>query len=242
MRYIQALEVYEPKPGEVSLFLAGGINGATDWQAKFRTYFEDTDLILLNPRRTADHWDQQESERQVRWEHEHLRKATAISFWFPSEAVCATSLYELGTHSMTNKPLFIGVHPLYWKRQGVRFQTSLVRPEIKVVETLEELATQIKSALAPVPALKGKKGRQLSEVAAKMRPILEEHAQECGYSIAEFDNIVNSAEFAPPEGQHLWWREMQDWLESSVPLPGSAPINKLQWVFELRAIFNGDLV
>ena len=31
MRYVEALETYEPKPGEISLFLAGGITNCYDW-------------------------------------------------------------------------------------------------------------------------------------------------------------------------------------------------------------------
>lgn len=151
MRYIEALESYSPSTGEHSLFLAGGINGAPDWQKKYRTLFEDTGLILLNPRRHKDVWDEPEGERQVDWEFAHLRKASAISFWFPAEAVCASSLYELGAFGMTDKPVFVGVHPLFWKRLTVAYQTKVVRPQIKVVDTLEALADQVRNHFGYAP-------------------------------------------------------------------------------------------
>ena len=162
MRYVEALEEYNPQPGERSVFLAGGINGAPDWQQKYREYFADTDIILVNPRRKAPKWDEPEGQRQVSWEFEHLRKVTTISFWFPAEAVCATSLLELGSAAVrVSNPVFVGVHPLYWKRQGVAYQLKLARPEVRVVSTLEDLANQVRkhfgydhmdaSAVIPVP-------------------------------------------------------------------------------------------
>ncbi|MEB3215903.1 MAG: hypothetical protein VKN72_06555 [Nostocales cyanobacterium 94392] len=44
---------------------------------------------------------------------------------------------------MTDKPLFIGVHPNYPRRQDVEIQTNLVRPDINIVYSLEALAKQI---------------------------------------------------------------------------------------------------
>lgn len=44
---------------------------------------------------------------------------------------------------MTDKPLFIGIHPNYPRRQDVEIQTSLVRPDIKIVYSLQDLAEQI---------------------------------------------------------------------------------------------------
>ena len=51
MKYIEALETYEPKPGEVSLFLAGGISNCADWQKYFVDAFKKENIVLLNPRR-----------------------------------------------------------------------------------------------------------------------------------------------------------------------------------------------
>ena len=74
-----------------------------------------------------------------------LRVADAILFWFPQETLCPIVLYELGAWSMSGKTIFVGVHPAYSRRQDVEIQTGLVRPEVNVVYSLEELAAQVMS-------------------------------------------------------------------------------------------------
>ncbi len=129
------------------LFLAGGITGCPDWQQEMRRKLADTDWILLNPRRK--HFpihDPSAAPAQITWEYMHLRKATAILFWFPCETICPIVLYELGAWSVMDKPLFIGVHPDYSRRLDVEIQTSLVRPDIDIVYSLEELAEVVRNA------------------------------------------------------------------------------------------------
>ena len=46
---------------------------------------------------------------------------------------------------MTEKPLYVGVHPQYVRRTDVEIQTSLVRPEVKIVYSLEALAEKIQN-------------------------------------------------------------------------------------------------
>ncbi len=43
-----------------------------------------------------------------------------------------------------HKPIFVGVHPDYQRRKDVEIQTQLVRPEVKVVYSLEDLAQQVR--------------------------------------------------------------------------------------------------
>ena len=143
MIYIEAPNNYEGN--ERSLFLAGGITECPDWQSELVEILKNENITLLNPRRRNFPNTPDASEKQIIWEHEHLRKATAISFWFPKETLCPITLYELGTWSMTDKPLFIGVNPDYQRRRDVEIQTKLARPEIKIVYYLEKLASQIKN-------------------------------------------------------------------------------------------------
>lgn len=149
MQYIESPHIYKPKPGVKSLFLAGGINGCSDWQQEIVHLLSNTDLALLNPRRK--HFpigDPNAKLEQIKWECEHLRKADAILFWFPHEALCPIVLYELGAWSMTDKPIYIGIHPDYQRRQDVEIQTKLARPDAEIVYSLSRLAEQIMQSLA----------------------------------------------------------------------------------------------
>lgn len=128
----------------LSLFLAGGITGCPDWQEEMILRLAHTRLILFNPRRANFPMDDPSAaQEQITWEHTYLRKATAISFWFPCETLNPITLYELGAWSMTNKRLFIGVHPDYQRKQDVIIQTRLARPDVAVVESLQALARHI---------------------------------------------------------------------------------------------------
>jgi hypothetical protein len=152
VRHVEAPAEYDGDG--VSLFLAGGITGCPDWQHDLVALLDDTSLTLLNPRRRDFPIDDPSAaEGQITWEHRHLRKATAILFWFPAEALCPIALYELGAWSMTDKPLFVGVHPEYVRRRDVEVQTRLARPDVRVVGSLEELAGLVRGwANAPRPS------------------------------------------------------------------------------------------
>lgn len=144
MQYIESPNTYEPKPGVKSIFLAGGINGCSDWQREMAHLLSTTDFALLNPRRRHFPIDDYNAKlEQIKWECEHLRKADAILFWFPRESLCPTALYELGAWSMTDKLIYVGIHPDYQKRQDVEIQTRLARPDVEIVYSLFHLARQI---------------------------------------------------------------------------------------------------
>lgn len=143
MKCIECPEEYEGN--EKSLFLAGGISGCGDWQKEMAALLAKENLLLINPRRKHFSTDNLDIEKQqIKWEFDHLKKATAILFWFPKETLCPITLYELGKCSMTNKKLFIGVDPQYARKRDVEIQTSLIRPEIKIVHSMEDLAKQVK--------------------------------------------------------------------------------------------------
>lgn len=130
---------------EKSLFMAGGISGCPDWQTEFIERLKDNDGLLFNPRRANfDINDPSAAEIQIQWEHYHLRRARAVSFWFPHETLCPIVLFELGAWSMTDKPIFVGCHPLYKRRYDVVMQLKLSRPKVRVVQSLVELTSQIK--------------------------------------------------------------------------------------------------
>lgn len=139
MIYVQCPQVYNGHGR--ALFLAGGISNCPDWQTEMASRLHDTDWVLLNPRRVDFAMDDPTAaEEQIRWEHAHLRRATAVLFWFPCETLCPITLYELGTWSASTKPLFIGLHPAYQRRQDVEIQTRLSRPDVPIVYSLADLA------------------------------------------------------------------------------------------------------
>ena len=145
MRYIESPETYT-REGK-SLFLAGGITGTSDWQLKMKESLSNVPIVLFNPRRKDFPIDDSSAaEDQIKWEHEYLRKASMILFWFPCETLCPIVLYELGAWSMTQKKIFVGIHPEYKRKQDVEIQTKLARPEIEIVYDLGELSEQVIAA------------------------------------------------------------------------------------------------
>lgn len=127
-----------------SIFLAGGITDCPDWQSDVIERLEKSNIMIFNPRRkNFPIHDQTAAQKQIEWEHKYLRKVEMILFWFPKETLCPIVLYELGAWSMTDKPIFLGIHPEYKRRQDVEIQTRLVRPDIKITYSIEDLVSNV---------------------------------------------------------------------------------------------------
>ena len=52
-------------------------------------------------------------------------------------------LYELGAWSKTDKPIFVGVHKDYVRRQDVEIQTKLARSDVNIAWSVDALAIQV---------------------------------------------------------------------------------------------------
>lgn len=145
MRYIEAPSEYKFQDLRNSVFLAGGITDCPDWQQEMVKMFANDDITILNPRRqNFPIEDPKAAMKQITWEHFALRASEMISFWFPCETICPIILYELGAWSMVSeKPIFVGVHPDYQRRVDVEIQTKLIQPNVEIVYSLEELYHQI---------------------------------------------------------------------------------------------------
>jgi hypothetical protein len=142
MRYVEAPAEYSG--ADPSVFLAGGITGCGDWQREVADLLAGSDLVVLNPRRRNFPIDDPAAAgEQIRWEFRHLRRATARLFWFPPTTLCPIALYELGAWSMRPGSLFVGADPAYARRADVEIQTKLVRPDVRVVHSLPELAEHV---------------------------------------------------------------------------------------------------
>lgn len=179
MRYIEAPDEWDGSGR--SVFLAGGIVGCPPWQNDMVEMLVDTDLVVLSPRRKNFPIDDPDAAAaQIKWEHHYLRRAGIISFWFPKETLCPIVLYELGAMSMTAKSLVVGVEPGYAREADVRIQTQLVRPDVVIVDTVEELAARV--------------------VAMPSRPGLPQ--QDCSSGYCAWDPIAGVAHTCPDkEGQ-----------------------------------------
>jgi hypothetical protein len=128
VKYVECPNDYRKAPGEKSLFPAGGITTCPDWQALMVDLLTTTDLALLNPRRKAfDVNNATVEEQQIRWEFQHMNRATAVLFWFCAETVCPTH------------------HAAYQRRKDLHIQTKLVRKRQKIHDSLEALAAEVKA-------------------------------------------------------------------------------------------------
>ena len=144
MNYIEAPSNYSIGHLYNTLFIAGGITDCPDWQSEIVSLLSETSFSIFNPRReNFPIGDPDAAFEQIGWEHKALRDADRISFWFPKETICPIVLYELGAWSMMKKPIFVGVHPEYQRKQDVEIQTKLARPEVDIVYSLEELSEQL---------------------------------------------------------------------------------------------------
>lgn len=135
--------------GLPTLFLSGGITGAPNWQPELLKMLEDVNGIAFNPRQPAfDMRDPDNEVAQIEWEAEYLASSDAVSFWFPKEAACQITLYELGRWTEAamqgTKELFVAVEAGYRRSTDIRIQTRLALPNLKIVNSLEALAGQIR--------------------------------------------------------------------------------------------------
>jgi hypothetical protein len=142
--YIEAPNYVFPADKK-NIFLAGTIQGTiTDWQTEITKALSNLDIVVFNPRRkNFPIHDSSAAEKQITWEFRMLRQADIISFWFAKETLGPIVLFELGAHTRTDKLIVIGMDPEYQRRQDVEIQTKLVRPDIKIVYNLNDLAEEI---------------------------------------------------------------------------------------------------
>ncbi|MEK7570860.1 MAG: nucleoside 2-deoxyribosyltransferase domain-containing protein [Patescibacteria group bacterium] len=139
----------EFEPRKHQLFLAGGISNCPDWQKNLIELLPGLPNVnIFNPRRVEFPKDDPNAlKEQIEWEYDFLRNASSIAVWFSRGSLNPIVWYELGmwVNSRPKLPAFIGVDPAYERPQDVIIQTGLPRPEIEIVSSLEDLATQIRT-------------------------------------------------------------------------------------------------
>lgn len=122
------------KDWQRTVFLAGSITGAGDWQKeakeKLSPYFN-----VFNPRRANYPQFALAKEReQILWEHDHLELAPITVFYFAPETLAPITLYELGKvlailPYRPYKKVYIAIHPDYKRKNDVIIQTELLSKE-----------------------------------------------------------------------------------------------------------------
>lgn len=146
MDYIEAPSNHRV-PGNLNLFIAGGITGCPDWQAELVKSLSDIHgLSIYNPRRSL-YPDGIEYE-QIEWEYYWLKQADIISFWFSRHTLQPIVLLEFGRWSAmakeTGKKLIVGCDEHYERYRDVAIQYQLECPGDYLHLTLGAVSTAIR--------------------------------------------------------------------------------------------------
>ena len=128
------------KPGEIkdwerTVFLAGSISNARNWQIeakeKLLSHFH-----VFNPRReNYNNFDPNEERTQITWEFNHINLSTIILFYFSEETLAPITLWECA-RAIENakytpwKRIYICIHPNYKRKNDIIIQTELINPNI----------------------------------------------------------------------------------------------------------------
>lgn len=152
MQIVTAPEQFENYSGP-TIFLAGAITGAPNWQPQAAQLLQPAFATIFNPRRATrfkqpDEAGYLESYRQqVEWEHAHLLAADIVLFWMPKEAEAITTRFELGwwfgkhffgnTVLQSATPRFVvGIEP--GVKGDMYYRVVLPKYGLPVFDTLEE--------------------------------------------------------------------------------------------------------
>jgi hypothetical protein len=128
------------------IFLAGPIQGASDWQTEAIEIIQAIDpaVNIANPRSPPPwHGD---FTAQVIWEHSHLASAGhhgVVMFWlareaehFCNRAYAQTSRFELGWQmtlsKMNGNPIVVGIEPGFTNERYLRLALAREIPELPI--------------------------------------------------------------------------------------------------------------
>lgn len=136
------------------VFLAGSIEMgvAEQWQERLAKLLEDTDCILVNPRR--DDWDASwvqsidnpQFNEQVNWELRGLEDAHIVVFYFDPNTKSPITLMELGyVAAMPCVDIVVCCPEGFWRKGNVDIMCN--RCGITTVNSLEEIAEFVKKQL-----------------------------------------------------------------------------------------------
>lgn len=154
IREIQAPEIWQARPGERTLFLAGSIEmgAAKPWQREIvdelkhqASTGEMNHIAILNPRRDDwdSSWEQTIESRQFReqviWELDAMERSTMIALVFDPETKSPITLLELGLHHTDH--LVVLCPSGFWRKGNVDIVCE--RYHITQVDIMDELMAEI---------------------------------------------------------------------------------------------------
>ncbi len=126
------------------IYLAGGISDCPNWQIDLNKELTERNILVFNPRTDNFMGKGGLNYRKIlQANHQRFLDSKAIVFWFPKSTLNSMALFELGIACQLNKPIFIGVEPGYQREQDIHVQVGLARPEVNVVNSLEQLVEQL---------------------------------------------------------------------------------------------------
>jgi hypothetical protein len=152
--YIEApdtLDMYSQLDQGRTIFLAGSITGATNWQSEASTalnpYFH-----IFNPRRC--NWPalgNKIEREQISWEYKHLAIAGITLFYFDFATLAPITLLEYGKQLATGqyapwRKTYVCIHPDYKRKNDVIIQTELVNPSL-LTKFYEDLPTMYQAII-----------------------------------------------------------------------------------------------
>lgn len=166
MKVVTAPETYIKQPGDVFVFLAGGITNCSEWQKEVIRRLENANkldskldhLVVFNPRReNFPIGDPKAADAQIKWEFNAIEQCDIFSMYFddgPSDQpIC---MYELGRNILRMQQKFpaswtsrivVTAHDGYKRYKDVVVQTQLATKNlISIMKNLDDHIADIISA------------------------------------------------------------------------------------------------
>lgn len=134
-----------------SIFLAGTIDmgNSPNWQAEVAAELDSPDILICNPRRDDEIFNESDINFQIRWELNQIRRADAVFMYFAPGSLSPITLLELGLIIQMPKKRFVVVCPKTYSRyQNVRLTIDeFRRPNMMFNETLHGGIEDLRSIL-----------------------------------------------------------------------------------------------
>lgn len=134
------------------VFLAGPIQGTSNWQLKAAKLLEknDADFVVASPRRAV--FENVDYDEQVNWESWFLRRAGQrgiVVFWLANEedhmcerAYAQTTRFELAEMAMRSKAfgenVIVGIDSNFSNKRYIEKRLTEDYPNIPIVHSLED--------------------------------------------------------------------------------------------------------